>query len=248
MTSTKETSKRQARRDQIRRKEKRSRLMGIGLISIGALLIAFLIIYPNFKPVGSVTTPESFVRPNADFNAAGNPDAPIRIDEYSDFQCPYCANFYKNTEKELMNTYVSDGTVYFVYNTFGDFIGSESGAAAEAAYCAGDQGKFWEMHDVLFSNQNGENQGGFSDRRLKAFAETIDLNMSKFNDCFAANKYKDRIEQDMKNGIADGIKATPSFVVSYTVNGEAKKKVIEGAQSYSSFKQEIEAALAEMGQ
>jgi protein-disulfide isomerase len=248
MTSTKDVSKRQARREQIRRKEQRNRLIGIGLISIVAIFVAFLIIYPNFKPVGEITMPKAATRPNVDFNAAGNPDAPIRIDEYSDFQCPYCAKFYQDTEAQLMETYVTDGKVYFVYNTFGEFIGPESSAAAEAAYCAGDQGKFWEMHDIIMSNQNGENQGAFADKRLKAFAEKLELDMNKFNTCFGANTYKDTITQDGKDGIAAGVKATPSFVMSYTVNGETKTKLIEGAESFDGFKQQIEAALTEMGQ
>jgi protein-disulfide isomerase len=247
MNNPKEASKRQARREQIRRKEQRGRLIGIGLISIGAIFVAFLIIYPNFKPAAALTVPEALVRPNVDFNAAGNPNAPIRIDEYSDFQCPYCARFYKDTEAQLMESYVTDGTVYFVYNTFGEFIGSESSSAAEAAYCAGDQGKFWEMHDIILSNQAGENQGGFADRRLKQFAETLELDMTKFESCFNANTYKDTILQDGKDGIAGGVKATPSFVMSYTVNGEVKTKLLEGAQPFDTFKQEIEAALAEMG-
>ena len=72
--------------------------------------------------------------------------------------------------------------------------------------------------------------------------------MKKFESCFDANKYKDTITQDGKDGIAGGVKATPSFVMSYTVNGEVKSKLIEGAQPYDAFKAEIEAALAEMGQ
>lgn len=248
MSSTKDISKRQARREQIRRKEKRGRLMGIGLITIGAIFVAFLFIYPNFKPVGAISTPESISRSNANFNAAGDPDAPIKIDEYSDFQCPYCGQFTEDTEPQLMETYVADGTVYFVYHSFGEFIGSESGSAAEAAYCAGDQEKFWEMHDIIFANQSGENAGAFTDRRLIAFAEKLELDIDAFRSCFNDNNYKDLIAQDAKDGLAAGIQATPSFIMSYTVNGEVKTKLIEGAQLFDTFKQEIEAALAEMGQ
>lgn len=247
MSNTKDLSKRQARREQIRRKETRGRLMGISLISIGAIFVAFLIIYPNFKPVGEISTPEAISRPDVKFNAAGNPDAPIKIEEYSDFQCPYCGQFTERTEPQLMETYVADGTVYFVYHTFGEFIGPESGATAEAAYCAGDQEKFWEMHDIIFANQSGENAGAFTDRRLLAFAEKLELDMGVFTSCFNGNDYKDLIAKDGKDGLAAGIKATPSFILSYTVNGEVKTKLIEGAQLFETFKQEIEAALAEMG-
>ncbi len=248
MTKNKEISKRQARREQIRRKEKRSRLLGIGLVSIGALVLAFLFIYPNFRPVGEVFEPPPMTRPNPNFNAAGDPAAPIKIEEYSDFQCPYCRIFYENTEEALLQSYVATGVVYFVYRSFGAFIGSESGRAAEAAYCAGDQGKFWEMHDIIFANQSGENVGAFSDRRLNAFAEKINLNMDDFRSCFNGGKYADRVEEDFKAGVALGIRATPSFVMAYTVNGETKTRVIEGAQPFTAFQQEIEAALAEMGQ
>jgi protein-disulfide isomerase len=248
MNNPKEMSKRQTRREQMRRKESRTRYVGIGLISLVAIIIAILFIYPNFKPVGSITNAPEIVRADSKFNAAGNPDAPIRIDEYSDFQCPYCRQFFEDTEAKLLETFVADGTVYFVYNSFGDFIGPESGSAAEAAYCAGDQEKFWEMHDIIFVNQTGENVGAYSDRRLNAFAETLGLDTTKFKTCFNGGDYKDLVAQDAKDGLIAGIKATPSFVLSYTVNGEAKTKLLEGAQPYDTFKKEIEAALAEIGQ
>ena len=245
----KELSKRQARKEQIRRKEQRSRLLGIGLITIGALFVAFLFIYPNLKPIGAVADAPARTRLDSiDFNAIGDPNAKIKIEEYSDFQCPFCRIFFENTEKALVEQYVADGTVYFVYHSFGAFIGAESGQAAEAAYCAGDQGKFWEMHDIIFANQTGENVGAYTDRRLVAFAERLELNMTDFNDCFDSSKYADLIDEDMKNGITAGIKATPSFIMTYTVNGEEKTVLIEGAQTIDVFQQNIEAALAEMGQ
>jgi protein-disulfide isomerase len=247
MSSTKDMSKRQMRREQIKRKEQRGRLMAIGLVSLGAILIAVLVILPQFKPVGAINEPEVITRPDVKFNAAGNPDAPIKLEEYSDFQCPYCGRFTKETEAKLMETSVADGTVYFVYHSFGEFIGSESASAAEAAYCAGDQEKFWEMHDIIFANQSGENAGAFVDKKLIAFAEKLNLDMTKFKSCFNGNNYSDLIFKDGKDGLAAGIKATPSFVMSYTVNGEVKTKLIEGALPYDSFKQEFDAALAEMG-
>jgi protein-disulfide isomerase len=245
--NTKEMSKRQVRKEQIRRKERQSRLLGIGLITLGALFIAFLIIYPNVKPVDAVLPAPEVSRPNGNFNAAGDPNAPITITEFSDFQCPYCRLFYENTEAALMDRYVADGTVYFVYKSVGEFIGSESKAAAEAAYCAGDQGKFWEMHDIIFANQTGENVGAYSERRLEAMADELGLDRGEFDDCMSSGKYSDLADQDAKDATAAGIQATPSFVISYEVNGETKTRTIQGAQSIDAFAQEIEAALAEMG-
>jgi protein-disulfide isomerase len=247
MSNSKEMSKREMRREQIRRKEMRSRYTAIGLITLGAIFLAFLIIYPNFKPIGSISTVAARTRPQAKFNAAGDPNAPVKIDEYSDFQCPFCRNYVDNTEASFLDQFVATGKVYFVYHTFGEFIGPESSSAAEAAYCAGDQGKFWDMHDIIFANQAGENAGAFTDRRLIAFAEKLNLDMTVFQSCFTGNKYSKLITQDGKDGLAAGIKATPSFVMSYSVNGVVKTKLIEGAQPIDAFQKEIAAALAEMG-
>lgn len=255
MNNNKEISKRQARRDQIRRKEQRSRLLSIGLISFGALFLAFLFIYPNFKPITGITTIEPKARPQADANHMGDSNAPIKIVEYSDYQCPFCERFSKDTEPLLVETYIATGKVYFTYRSAGNWVSdnikggkTESEDAAKAAYCAGDQNMYWEMHDMLFANVLGEDVDSFSDRRLGAIAEKAGLDMSQFNECYSNNKYGDQVFQDGKDALTAGVTGTPSFVLSYTVNGEEKTGLIEGAQPFDVFQQQIEAALAEMGQ
>jgi protein-disulfide isomerase len=239
-------SKRQILREKRQREQQRTRLLSIGAVVIGALAIVGLIVSPYLIPVGTVLTPVPFERSNVEFNAVGNPDAPVTITEYSDFQCPYCKRFSDETEKQLVEAYVASGKVRFVYRSFGLFVGSESQAAAEAAYCAGDQGKFWEYHDWLFANHTGENVGDYTSRRLQAFAEALSLDMNAFKSCLDSGKYTERVTQDGIDGQAAGIKATPSFVITYTVNGQTKTKLIEGAQPFGVFKTEIEAALAEI--
>ncbi|GAB1471305.1 thioredoxin domain-containing protein [Chloroflexota bacterium] len=246
--NNKEMSKRQIRKEQVRRKEKQARMVSIILVAVGALLVAFFIILPNIRPVGGIATPSTVTRPAVDFNKAGDPNAKIKITEYSDFQCPYCRLFSENTEPLLMAKYVETGIVYFEYKTVGGFIGPESEAAAEAAYCAGDQGKFWEMHDVIFANQTGENVGAFSNPRLESFAKSLELDMTEFKDCTSSGKYSDLAAQDGKDATAAGIQATPSFLLTYEVNGETQVRVLQGAQGIDAFSQEIEAALAELGQ
>ena len=254
---TKEMSKRQQRREKMRRAEQRSRLFTIGLITLGAILIALVFIYPNFKPVGEITMPESYTRPDAQANFAGDPNAPVKITEYSDFQCPFCAKFWRETEKQIMDTYVATGKVYFEYRSAGEFIGGpggESARAAEAAYCAGDQNKFWEMHDIIFANQTGENVGNFTDARLIAFADKIGLDSTTFKDCFNGDKYKDRVKQDGRDAEKD-ITSAPNFAElvaagkysqsgistpSFIVNG----RLLPGALAFSDFQTEIENALA----
>jgi len=247
MSPEQKMSKRQVMREKRQRQARLQRVGVIAIIVVGALLVAAALIYPNLKPVGEVTSVDSAKRPMVNDNAMGDPNAPIKIQEFSDFQCPYCARFHEETEQQIADTYVADGTVYFVYRSFGNFIGAESKAAAEAAYCAGDQGKFWEYHDILFSNQTGENVGAFADRRLQAFAEALSLDMDAFNSCLSSNKYADRVNQDMVDGTAAGVTGTPAFLITYTVNGEEKQRFIAGAYPFSEFQTQIEGALSEMG-
>lgn len=247
MSPEQKMSKRQLMREKRQRQARLQRMGMIGIIVVGALLIAAALIYPNLKPVGEVARAGSVERPMVNDNAMGDPNAPIKIEEFSDYQCPFCARFYEDTEWQIADSYVADGTVYFVYRSFGNFIGPESKAAAEAAYCAGDQDKYWEYHDILFANLTGENVGAFANRRLQAFAEALSLDMDAFNSCLNSGKYSDRVDQDRVDGTAAGVTGTPAFVITYTVNGEEKQRFISGALPFSEFQTEIEGALAEMG-
>ncbi len=255
MSNTKDMSKRQMRREQMRRREMRGRLIGIGLITVGALFVAFLIIWPNFKPVAEVTVSDPNPRPQADENNMGDPNAPVKIVEFSDYQCPYCERFYKQTEASLVKSYVETGKVYFTYRSMGNWVSSNGGGtktesedAAMAAYCAADQGKFWEMHDMLFDNVIGEDVGSFTDRRLAVIAEKTGLDMDAFNSCYSSNKYKDRVNQDNKDGMAAGVTGTPSFVMTYVdASGKEVTELIEGAQPFDVFQEKIDAALAAAG-
>jgi len=247
MSPEKKLSKRQAMREKRQRQARLQRIGMIAAIVIGAVLVAVALIYPNFKPVGEITSATPSERPMVSDNSMGNPDAPIKIEEFSDYQCPYCARFYEETEGQIADTYVADGTVHFTYRSFGNFIGAESQAAAEAAYCAGDQNKYWEYHDILFANQTGENVGAYAARRLTAFAEALSLDMTAFNDCVNSGKYADRVGQDYIDGSAAGVTGTPAFVLTYSVDGEQKQRFIYGAYPFSEFQTQIEEALVEMG-
>lgn len=259
---SKETmSKREAIRAKRARAERTQRILVIIGVSIIAIAAALFIILPNLpKPIGNITVPTSVARPKANFNTAGDPNAPVKIIEYSDFQCPYCGNFSKDTEPQIMQTYVATGKVFFEYRSAGEFIGGPGGEsirAAEAAYCAGDQNKFWEMHDILFANQNGENKGAFLDARLIAFADKIGLDAATFKDCFNSNKYLTLGQKDEQSAARD-IQAASNFAElvaagqyskdgistpSFLING----RLIPGALPFSEFQKEIEAALAAVG-
>lgn len=247
-------SKRQLRREQVQKKDKRNRLITIIFITIGAAFVLYAILAPTLRPIAEVVTVESRARYMADDNSMGNPNAPIQIVEYSDFQCPFCERYYTDTEPLLEQYYIDTGQVLFTYRSAGNFVsensgvGTESQDSAEAAYCAGDQGEFWAMHDALFeNNRDVENQGSFSNRRLKAIAEAIGLDTAAFNECLDSGKYEERTRDDFADAIEDGMQGTPYFVITYTVNGETKTRTIDGAQPFNVFQVELEAILSEIG-
>jgi protein-disulfide isomerase len=246
-------SRRQEMRAKRKRQEMYSRLGAIGLIVLGALAVVGFFVYSQYKPVGAINVPTTIPPAQADMNHAGDPNAPVQIVEYADYQCPYCRLFHEQTEPQIMQEYVDTGKVYYTYRSFGNWVSdgagggnTESQDAAAAAYCAGDQGKFWEYHDLLFANQNGENAGDFSRRRLEAFASQLGLDSTTFNSCLSGGKYASQVQQDGVDGLA-AIKASPAYdptqgygTPTFFVNGT----MIAGAASFSSFQQAIEAALA----
>jgi len=244
MSPEKKMSKRQMIRAKRERQARMQRLGMIGVVVAGALLVAFALIYPNLKPIGEVASTDHVERPMVDDNTMGDPNAPIRIEEFSDYNCSHCGTFAVETEPQLVQAYISTGKVYLVNRSYGAGLSQESQKAAEAAYCAGDQNKYWEYHDILFTNRTS---GAFTDRRLNAFAEAVGLDMDDFESCYNSGKYTDRTNQDYADGSAAGITGTPGFVISYTVDGEERFRYLHGAYPFSAFQTEIEGALAEMG-
>ena len=252
-------SKRQERREKMRQQERQRRLLTIGLITLGAILLVFAVVWPLLRPVAEVVAIDPGTHPNANDNSMGDPNAPIKIEEFSDFQCPFCERFHKETEPLLRQYYIDSGKVQFIYRSMGNWVSdniarstgtpakTESQDAALAAYCGGDQNKFWEMHAHLFANVLGEDAGSFTDRRIKAIAEAAGLDMQAFSSCYDSGKFEDRVQQDFEDGQTAGVNGTPAFLITYTVNGETKTKLIEGAKPFSDFQQELEAILSEIG-
>lgn len=257
-------SKRQARRAQMAQKQKRGRLVTIGLVTLGAVLLVFAIVWPQLRPVVAVVAVDPGTHPNPNDNSMGAPNAPIKVEEFADFQCPFCEQFHKNTEPLLRQYYIDTGKVQYTFRSMGNFVSdniaranraqgkdtpptTESEDAALAAYCAGDQNKFWEMHAYLFANALGEDAGSFTDRRLAAIAKKAGLDMDQFNSCYSSGKFKDRVQQDAQDGQAANITGTPGFIITYTVNGETKTDRIDGNEPFSTFQQKLEAALNAVG-
>lgn len=232
-------SKRQEIRERRRRDQQRSLLTGI-LIVVGiAVIITGIVIYRTQASIGDITVPEFFNYPASEGAAIGDPNAPVRIEEFSDFQCPACRQFHDLSLAQILETYVNTGEVYYVYRNF-PFLdsqspGNESQDASMAALCAGEQGKFWQYHDMLFANQIGENVGSFARPRLNAIADQLGLDPS-FKDCLREGRYADQISADVAAATEAGVRSTPSFLV----NGQ----LVVGAQPFTAMASLIEEALA----
>jgi protein-disulfide isomerase len=213
--------KRYEMRNERRRIRNRNRVITLSIIGVGVLIFIGIILAPNFQSAGSIVMPTPVTRPQPQGMSMGNPDAPVKVVEYADFQCPACLQASEIILPRIISNYIATGQVYFTLKPFA-FLddngpGRESKAAAEAAYCANDQGKFWDYYDILFANQTGENIGDFSDVRLIAFANKLGLNMGEFKSCFTTGKYKQQVLDDRDQGSKIGVTGTPSFEVNGTI-------------------------------
>jgi protein-disulfide isomerase len=240
MSPEKKMSKRQAMRAKRQRQARMQRLGMIGIIIVGAVLVAAALIIPGLKPGASSNSGD---RPMTNDNTMGDPEAPITITEYSDYKCGHCGLFALETEPILVEQYVRTGYVKFVYRSMGDWLNEQSLFAAEASYCAGEENKFWEYHDIVFANQGAN----FDMTNLATWAGSVGLDTDSFIQCMDERRYQARAQQDAEDGGALGVMGTPMFFITYSVDGVEKTRVIQGAQPVESFQREIDAALAEMG-
>jgi protein-disulfide isomerase len=241
--SPQKVSKRQERRERMQRQQQRQRLILIGAIVLGAALVVFALVYPNVKSVGEIITVTPVDLPNPDGLSLGDANAPATIDLFADFQCPACQFYTENVEPVIIQNLVTTGKARYVFRNYpfidgnGAGNGGESDQAANASMCANEQGKFWDMHAIIYANWNGENQGNLSDRRLQAMAESIGLDMNAFNDCFSANKHESEIQADFDKGQEMGVNGTPTVFVNGTQVGQPGK-----IASYDEIAQAVEAA------
>jgi len=211
------------KKDEIRKQremqKKRNRIFVVAGIVVFAILLILAVALPQLKansiPIGTIQLPDPITRPTVNGLTMGDSKAPIVLEVYSDFQCPFCKKFTAEIEPGIVKDFVATGRVYYKYIPY-RVIGPESDAAASAAYCAGDQNKFWEYHDILFANQTGEEVGDFSDKRLLAYAEKIGLDTARFKTCYTSNKYINQLQLDMNSGNQAKVDGTPSIYVNHT--------------------------------
>lgn len=173
----------------------------------------------------------------------GDRTAKVALVEFVDYRCVFCASYADKTLPQLRRDYVDTGKVRFVLRDFPlDAIPNDSSRAAEAARCAGDQGKYWAMHDLLFANQ--DDLGGDV---LKQHARALGLDLVRFTACLEAGQHAGQVLRDQAEGVAAGVAATPTFFLGLIDPGAQTiqvKQMIVGAQPYSIFKAVIDSLLA----
>jgi protein-disulfide isomerase len=245
--SSRKQELRATRREQQRlaaqRAEQRRRLMMIvgGVVGI-ALIAAVVLIFINNRDdegsdlpaVSAIAAPE--ITAPRDGLTIGDPNAPVSIVEYGDYQCPFCAQASDEGFRPMLDQYINTGQVHFTYVPM-SFLGDESKDAAEAALCANDQGKFWEMHETIYANHSGENQGAYSRSRLNTMAENIGLTMDQFNACMDSGQHEGEVANYANVATQAGVTSTPTFVIN---NGEPV-----GWTSWEGLKSQIDAALGQ---
>ncbi|MEX0639495.1 MAG: thioredoxin domain-containing protein [Nitrosopumilaceae archaeon] len=170
----------------------------------------------------------------------GNENAPITLVEFGDYQCLFCSKFFHETEPAILKNYVETGKVKIIFKDF-TIIGPDSIAAANAAHCANDQGKFWEYHDTLYNNWGGENNDWASSENLSKFAQSIELNKEIFDKCTVEKKYDQLVTSSNNDARTLGLTGTPGFFIIGPDNQITK---IPGAQPYESFQKIFEYELA----
>lgn len=172
----------------------------------------------------------------------GNADAPLVLVEFSDYECPFCGRFFRNTMSDIKKNFVDTGKIRYVFKDFPLAFHKKAPKAAEAAHCAGEEGKFWQMHDLIF-----ENQKQLDIPSLISRADKLGLNADNFKRCLDDGRYAEGIKKDIEAGKSSSVTGTPSFLLG-PVNdkGEVEGSILRGAQPYESFKAAIDAMLVKV--
>ncbi|MBI2107316.1 DsbA family protein [Candidatus Woesearchaeota archaeon] len=185
-------------------------------------------------PTAPSQGPDPNVRQDVKYDGApvkGDKDAKVTIVEFSDFQCPFCGRFYEQTLPSIQKEYIDTGKVKLAFRHLPLSFHEYAMPAAEASECANEQGKFWEYHDKIFTNQPS-----LSNEILSTWAKDVGLDTDKFDKCMKDGNYKSKIQKDLNDASVLGASGTPTFFI----NG----KILVGAQPFTAFKQAIDAELS----
>jgi protein-disulfide isomerase len=168
----------------------------------------------------------------------GRADAPLTIVEFSDYQCPYCQRFVTNVFPNLKRDYIDTGKVRYVFRDFPlTQIHPQAAKAHEGAHCAGEQDRYWDMHDLLFLRQKD-----LSLQALSTYANELGFDVDAFDACLKDDRHEAAVQVDIEAGAEAGVRGTPSFIIGMSGDGDTiTGTIVRGAQPFSTFQQVIQA-------
>jgi len=173
----------------------------------------------------------------------GDQSARLTLIEYSDYQCPFCSRYVRDTLPLIERDYIKTGKIRYVFRDFPlESIHPNALLASEAAACASEQGKYWEMHERLFGHPNAL---GAAD--MPAHAQSVGLDPASFKQCLDSGKHRESIRKGMTEAVALGVSGTPTFFIGLTSPNDSKVKIIralKGAAPYANFKEVLDGLLA----
>jgi protein-disulfide isomerase len=197
-------------------------ILTIAVVAIGVVFVALFILRPGTGGGGStgdLNPPATSIPAGLEHDRSlGSPGAPVTVDLWTDFQCPFCGQLATNVEPRIITDFVETGQAKLVAHGF-SFIGQgrtpdESTDAATAARCADQQGKYWEYAEYLWANQAGENQGAFSKDRLDRIAAAVGLDVTRFDQCFTDQSVRSSVGAETAQGAQAGVTSTPTVFVN----------------------------------
>ncbi|MEK7137584.1 MAG: DsbA family protein [Patescibacteria group bacterium] len=198
------------------------------------------VVQPTPTPTPTPTAPAAAAVPNPptedDDFVLGDEDAAVTMIEFTDYQCPFCSRHFTQTFGQIKSEYIDTGKVKYIVRDFPLSIHPNAPKASEATECADDQGKFWGMHDAIFTKQALWSSAPNAPELFKQYAAELNLNTGTFNDCLDSGKHAAEVQKDFADGSAGGVTGTPAFFI----NG----KKLSGAVPFANFKAAIDAELA----
>jgi protein-disulfide isomerase len=210
------------------------------LTAIVVVGMAFIVYQGRQSTTKAITIDPNTPLPKAEGYVIGSPTAPVQVLEFADFECPACMSFATLTEPDVRKRLVETGKISMRYLDFPLDMHPNTWSASNAAACANEQGKFWEMHDQLFNTQ--DKWDGQATRRPKGFlkqlAGNIGLNVPQWETCFDSQKYRLNIRANQKEGEKRLVQSTPTFVIG--------SKMVTNALSFDSFKAYVDTAMASL--
>lgn len=206
-----------------------------GVVVVGVAVLSWM----ASRSGAQVSRVDSTIAPIANQgHVLGSDSAPIEVVEFADFECPACGNFANLTEPDVRARLVNTGMIRFRFIDFPLDIHPNTWAAHSAAWCAGDQNRFWEMHDAIFQNQDrwSSQRTKKPEGVIRPLAQQIGLDMQKYDGCIESRQFHPQIRANYEEAIRRGVQSTPTFVIGTTQ--------IPGVLSYDQFKKHVDQAIA----